>query len=49
MKTDKDLERIIDQEHLLSKKAEKKTFTGILQVIGVDDAKKKLDIYSAKG
>ena len=49
VKTDEDLERIIDQKHLLWKEAEKKAFAEILVTIGVDDAKKKLDVYSAKG
>ena len=49
VKTGEDLERIIDQKYLLWKEAEKKSFTEILEIIGVDDAKIKLDVYSAKG
>lgn len=49
VKTGEDLERIIDQKNLLWKEAEKKVFTVILDIIGVDGVQKELDIYSAKG
>lgn len=47
--TGEDLERIIDQKNLLWKEAQKKVFTVILDIIGVDGVQKELDIYSAKG